>query len=250
MVAMFNNEVFDFTREKNQYPAWMMTQSGSRNLERQAICHAGHSFIMKNLLIAIGAATLLCGCLTSEQPFYEQADILNDDRLIGTYGDPPYHWDIRKADEGKNYDVTVVGVGGDTNIICSMKFTGVLFHFGTNMFLDMLPVIEACDHDPNPHSAPNPGLIEMLQAVTIQPLHMVIEVRPGTNEIQFACLDKSGLRAALKKAPEFFQGGETPGIAGPRMIPDTKRQREFLIKFGSNTNIFTFQTMKKRSSGH
>jgi hypothetical protein len=40
---------------------------------------------MKSAFIAIAAAVLLCGCFTSEKPFYQWDDVVKDDRLVGTY---------------------------------------------------------------------------------------------------------------------------------------------------------------------
>jgi hypothetical protein len=64
---------------------------------------------------------------------------------------------------------------------------------------------------------------------------MVVKVNVGTNGAQFGFVDYSGLRAACKIAPDYFL---KPLDEFPRMIPDTKRQREFLLRFGSDTNIF------------
>ncbi|HUD48137.1 MAG TPA: hypothetical protein VMR33_14995 [Candidatus Baltobacteraceae bacterium] len=201
---------------------------------------------MKYPFIAIAAAVLLCGCFTSEKPFYQQGDIVTDDRLVGTYdGGKPYHWEVRKADEG-SYDVTVVGVG--PNKSCLMEFTGVLFRLGTNQFIDLLPVIKACDHT-SEGTAPALGLIEMLQAATIQPLHLVVKVHIGINEIGVGGLNDQWLQFAKQDAEEFFlnwRGPIPPLPRGPlRMNPDTQLQRAFLVRFGSDTNKFLFETMKR-----
>jgi hypothetical protein len=129
-----------------------------------------------------------------------------------------------------------------------MEFTGVIFRLGTNEFIDLLPVIKARDHTSG-GTAPAPGLIERLQAVTIQPLHLVVKVNIGINEIGVGGLNDQWLQFATQDGEEFFlnwRGPIPPLPRGPlRMNSDTQLQREFLIRFGSDTNKFLFQTMKR-----
>ncbi len=199
---------------------------------------------MRKLLIALVPVTLLCGCFTSEQPFYEASDVVTDDRLIGDYGYKPYHWEIRKGD-WRTYDVAVVGSAS-----CSMKFTGVLFHVGTNTFIDLLPVLEqTCDHS---SAGGTPGLIEILQGATIKTFHMVFKVDIRTNEIAVGGVDNKNLQFTKEEAREYFAncGGpvDHPPGAALRLYPDTKLERQFLLKYGSNTNIFLMQPMKRLAS--
>jgi hypothetical protein len=41
----------------------------------------------KLCLLGIAALLVLSGCLTSPKPFYQESDIIVDDRIVGTYGD-------------------------------------------------------------------------------------------------------------------------------------------------------------------
>ena len=141
-----------------------------------------------------------------------------------------------KLDEKGSYFVTLV-----SEKECTMKFGGVLFQVGTNKFLDLVPMIEACDYIPaNP-----PSLIELLQATTLLRLHLVLKVNPGVKELQFGFIAPDKLQAAVKKGLEYFS---TKTSDFPRMVPDPKRQREFLLRFGNDTNLFRMGTAKKISN--
>jgi len=85
---------------------------------------------MKNSLVAFFAASLLCGCFSSEQPFYQSSDVVSDDRLVGTFifdfYDGHHRWTVNKV-QGGVYNITV-----EQSPDYSMKFEGVLFQVGTN----------------------------------------------------------------------------------------------------------------------
>src|SRR5882724_12066916 len=96
----------------------------------------------KYFLMAIPILLLVSGCLTSQDAFYEENDIVVDDRLVGTYGDKIVNpqsssqFSITKDEDyyhkGRYY-ITITS-GQD----CSMKFAAVSYQIGTNRFLDLL----------------------------------------------------------------------------------------------------------------
>lgn len=190
----------------------------------------------KRCLLATPVLLFLSGCLTSQEPFYQESDIRVDDRLLGNYRDDtdksqtPARFYISPVDTHYlkgHYYVTVASNPG-----CEMKFHAVLFEVGTNRFLDMMPEIEACDH----LAANPPSLIELLKSATLQPLHMAVKVAVGTNGVTLGCASHAALVAAARKFPAYFQPLKPEQF--PRMTADTKRQREFLLRFGGDTNIF------------
>jgi hypothetical protein len=112
----------------------------------------------------------------------------------------------------------------------------------------MLPENEACDRV----AASPPGIIEILQSLTIQPLHMVIKVEVKTNGLTMAFADYQQLVATAKKFPEYFQPPNPKPVENrrdreqfPRMKADMKLQREFLMRFGGDTNVFRTANLKK-----
>lgn len=170
------------------------------------------------------------GCLTSQEPFYQDGDVVVDDRLVGNYQaeNDQTAWHVEKdPDRNNRYLVTLVS---DMKP-CFMRFSGALFQAGTNRFLDLLPILEACDHI----AGGPPSPIEMLEGVAIRPQHMVVKVEASSNGLTCGVMDERGLLAAAKKFPEYFQARPEQL---PRMDPDTKRQREFLLRFGGDTNMF------------
>jgi hypothetical protein len=133
-----------------------------------------------------------------------------------------------------------------------MKFTGVLFHVGTNRFIDLLPVMEAaCDHSSS-GSVPVPGLIEMLRASTIQPMHMVVKVHIGADAIDVGGIEDKYVQFTKEEARAYFMNWSGPVHPSPggafKIYPDTELERQFLLKFGSDTNIFYMQPMKRLAS--
>jgi len=199
----------------------------------------------KLALILLPLVVLFSGCLTSEDPFYEEADVVVDDRLIGTYDEgtnSPSLWMVEKSLDYKGW-YFVNFLSDERQPQCSIRFRGVLFQVGTNRFLDLYPLLKACDYIPaNP-----PSPIELLQGITLQPLHLVVRINPSTNSIQIGVARDEGIRIAMEKSPGLWNTKSTREVA--RMIPDTSKQREFLARHGGDTNIFKlseFWRTKKR----
>jgi len=184
------------------------------------------------ILATIPLLLITAGCLISEDPFYEENDLVEDDRLIGTYGEqtnrPSWYVEKQIAFNG-HYTVTYVDASSPR---CHMTFDGALFQIGTNRFLDLVPTLEACDHV---GGAASP--IEYFQGITLQPLHLLLRISPATNSIQFRIVSEEGRRAALAAAPEMWDTRRPPHLA--KMLPNTSKQRQFLARFGSDTNIFS-----------
>ena len=193
---------------------------------------------MKRLFFSLLAfAVIVTGCLTSEEPFYEKGDMTTDDRLVGAFqvDNEKISWKIqRNVDHPDRYLATLVSdVKG-----CQMRFSAVLFQLGTKRFLDLWPILDSCDDIPGTV----PGPIQAMQSLTLQPLHLVVTLEAFTNGLRFGRVDQPALVAAAKKHPEFFQARLSEV---PRMLPDTAKQREFLLRFGSDTNLFKPADLKR-----
>lgn len=192
------------------------------------------------IILAVAVTLTASGCLTSEESFYQEGDIKVDDRLVGTYRyeKEQTSWVIEKdLDHSDRYFVTLVS---DMKP-CFMRFGAVLFQVGTNRFLDMLPLPEACDRV----AGSPPGAIEILQGITLQPLHLVVRVDVATNGLRYGAIDHPGLQAMARKFPEYFRSAKPEQL--PRMVGDTTKQREFLLRFGGDTNIFKPVEIKRES---
>lgn len=197
---------------------------------------------MRTFLYLLTAALMITtsGCLTSEDAFYQPSDIKVDDRLVGTYGyeKEKSSWLIEKdLDHSDRYFITLFG---DVSRPCNMRFGATLFLVGTNRFLDMLPLPEACDHI----AGSPPSAIEILQSLTLLPLHLVVRVDDvTTNGLRYSVVEERSLQAIAKKNPEYFQSPTSGQL--PRMVTNTQKQREFLLRFGGDTNIFQSAELKR-----
>jgi hypothetical protein len=192
----------------------------------------------KLYLLVVPVLLVLSGCLTSQEPFYQEGDIKVDERLVGTYRyeNEKTSWLIEKdLDQSDRYFVTLLS---DVRP-CTMRFGAILFQVGTNRFLDMLPLPEACDR----LAGGPPSAIEILQGITLRPLHLVVRVDATTNGLRYGAIDQKGLQATATKFPEYFQPLKPEQL--PRVVADTKRQREFLLRFGGDTNIFKSSEVKR-----
>ena len=222
----------------------LMDKVGGRVIEEKCLFISNnqrvwHSLFMnKRIIWLAGLAVILqTGCLTSQDSFFAPEEIRKDDRLDGVFLNgqgKPFLVVTKDADVAGKYSVALFSDKEG----CSFDFSATLFQVGTNRFLDLLPRPQGCDHV----AGSGPGLVEILQAVTLQPLHMAVRVQPGTNSLEFAVVTQEGLQHAAERYPELFVQSEFP-----RMKPNTKNQREFLLKAGGDTNIFKVETVTRRN---
>src|SRR5581483_3867938 len=108
---------------------------------------------------------------------------------------------------------------------CSMRFKGVLFQVGTNHFLDMMPVLESCDHV----AGGPPGPIEIMQSLTLQQLHLVVRVDFTGTGLRCGVVDRQALLTAADRFPQYFQAAKPGRIA--RMVSNPKMEQDFLLRF-------------------
>lgn len=71
---------------------------------------------------------------------------------------------------------------------------------------------------------------------------MVVKVERTADGLMLGSPNDIQLRSLAKKFPEYFQPVRPGQIT--RMVADTKRQREFLVRFGGDTNVFTPKKLK------
>jgi hypothetical protein len=193
---------------------------------------------MKNAprcFIAIPLTLLTVGCLTSEEPFIGAAEhVVQDDALPGMYRFHPAeagsgYWVVARGMEDPHYRITYV-----VDDACFMHFVGMLFQAGTNRFVNMTPSLKACDSH---HPETGPSIMDHLHSLTLKPLHMVVKVCSTTNGPGFSLMTQESFAEARRQAPDVW-APRLPTVPVPRMISDSARQHEFLVKHGGDTNIF------------
>ena len=176
---------------------------------------------------AIVTGSLLAGCVTSEDPFYQASDVTSDSNLPGNYAVPQGTaiWQVR-AEPGKAgyYDISTTNADG------SVQYQAALFKLGTNTFLDLFPTSIGCSGQ-----ATNASDMSFYQKISYQPLHMAVRVVIGTNSVSLGMLIKTG------SALDAIESGiwDTRYYTNtPRMSPNTAAQRTFLSEYGGDTNVF------------
>jgi hypothetical protein len=186
---------------------------------------------IKSCALVLPVVLLISGCLTSERAFYQPQDVVTDERLVGTFRQNGDHetWQIEKStpqlpSASPHYRLTYRNSENQR----TEQYTAVLFQVGTNRFLDLSPLFE--------ESA------SLLHKITSQPLHLVVKVVVETNLLRVAHVSpkaQTGAGVVARQAPHFLDprhsSAEEPMV---RLLPDTAKQREFLMKYGGDSNIF------------
>src|SRR5258708_34217816 len=95
------------------------------------------------ILILLAATYLLTGCLTSPNPFYTDAQVFQDDRILGDYRDPKTQEGAlveRDMDHERRYMIRCFeGKNGRYWI----WYVATLFKFGGVTYLDLYHEVDA-----------------------------------------------------------------------------------------------------------
>jgi hypothetical protein len=194
---------------------------------------------------ALGVALLLVnGCFTSEGPFYEDKQIVQDKRLEGSFENSSMDkkdgtsWDIWPDldNEGK-YHIRV------TDGPATIELLGTLFKLDGRMFMDLFPMSDSGVH----RVGGTATVSEAIHGILFRPVHAVWKVELSTNGIAYSFPTGNGNMAALREAPEL------------RAMYDTNRQvflmpnsptalQKFLARFATNTSVFNYKGELKRKS--
>ena len=202
--------------------------------------------------VLIIASLGLTGCFTSEQPFYEEGQIIQDARIEGRHENyihsPPSKtgegskegsvWTIRSSEgEGKRgkYDVHV----RDKEV--SIKLIGTLFKVEEMVFLDLYPVT-----DSGVRFAPESASIsEVMRLAFYSARHVVWKVE----------LSDTGIRYSL---PAFKNGGFSAGMKASELRPHVtehgiivlpgpaKESQKHLLRFANDESVFNFKGELKK----
>lgn len=191
--------------------------------------------ISRLLPAVVVAALFTTGCLTSDEPFFQGANVIHDPGLIGHYRGHASglegSWKIEPHAGGNAYLVTYTYAKN-----CSLKFIAGLFNAGTNRFLNLMTLPNKLDCQDGHRDLPS--TMEVLQSLMWRPQHMVVKVVSYTNGPAFSIVSEQALIGVARGlAPEMFVL-KYPNITVPKMIGDTAKQYAFLVEHGGNTNLF------------
>lgn len=184
------------------------------------------------------------GCFTSEGPFYEEKQIVQDKRLEGSFENSSMDkkdgtsWDIWPDldNEGK-YHIRVADEPA------TIELLGTLFKLDGRMFMDLFPISDSGVH----RVGGTATVSEAIHGILFRPVHAVWKVELSTNGIAYSFPTGNGNMAALRDAPEL------------KAMYDTNRQvflmpnspilsQKFLARFATNTLVFNYKGELKRRS--
>lgn len=195
---------------------------------------------MKRLLAILLLPFFLTGCLTSTNSFFADGDIIQDDRLVGTYPNEQEEAKFvirRDHDHEGRYDVRIY----DKN--AWIAYVGTVFKIGSVTFLDLYPSGDAgMRRDPG---GP-PTTTELLHTFTFQPLHLVMRISPADTELTYATVDRKGLGALITREPTLrtYIRGESLLLPLP-----TVALKKLLQKYGTRDEIFNTKATLNKIKG-
>ncbi len=179
---------------------------------------------LKLCLLAVAVMLIASGCLTSPNAFYTEADVFQDDRIIGDYT-------VEKAEEGSSvrkdpdhagrYVFQYFEQGRKRRWI---EFTGTLFKVGTNTFVDLLPWNDSfTDHVPG---APPAGL-DIIRNITRQPVHAVVRIAITDKGVAFSLPEKRAVANLVQRNPAFTNYVRDDAIL---LLPQSSKELRALLE--------------------
>jgi hypothetical protein len=191
------------------------------------------------LVIAVVALT---GCFTSTVPFYEDGQVVQDQRIEGTYDSSrdgkkdESVWDIEPSkerdDHGKlqrRYSVTVRD--GDVSI----ELLGTLFRLDKLLFLDLYPVRDCGMRD----GGGVPTVSEVIRSAMYERRHVVWKVEFADTGLTIWFPTENGSARAVMLAPELKRArAEGIEIALPA---STREVQGYLRRFATNSSVFDYR---------
>ena len=132
---------------------------------------------MKNLSLLLLTA-LLCGCISSSEPFYTESSKVKDDRLIGTFTDEKNSTSVTIEEEDEeNYIIKYSLPEGD------VIFSGTLFELGDDTYIDIV-MLSSEFEEGGSRTVPGPG--DFIKRIFMSERHVIlgIEIDEGSIELK------------------------------------------------------------------
>jgi hypothetical protein len=131
------------------------------------------------MVVVLGAAILLAGCVSSLHPLYTPKDVVFDPSLVGVWTEKDSNdtWEFAKSEDNV-YELTYTTEGEPA------KFKAHLVRLGKSTFLDTFPEV------PEPKNT--------FYAMHMVPTHFFMKVRMDKDKLLIAPLDPEWLGKQLK----------------------------------------------------
>lgn len=187
---------------------------------------------------------LLSGCFTSEGPFYEEKQIVQDKRLEGSFENSSMDkkdgtsWDIWPDldNEGK-YHIRI------TDGPATIELLGTLFKLDGRLFMDLFPMSDSGVY----HVGGAVTVSEVVHGIMFRPVHAIWKVELSTNGIAYSFPTGNGNMAALREAPELKAMYDTNRQVF--LMPNSpKVSQKYLTRLATNASVFNYKGELKRKS--
>ena len=204
-------------------------------------------------MATLAAASLcLSGCLTCEEPFYQDGDLIQDDRIVGEYStwpkeDPECSLVVKRQSSGtaeKGKYLVTVQEGKDASI----SFGAALFKYGTNTFMDLMFSSQSGESR-NPGGPP--GTVEFLRAMLPKPHHLLVRVKLTEEGLGFSVTKRDSLITLFNAARVQWERVEWEGADIARLKMKTPEVRKLLERalsegiFPTPTNLAKAKPLAK-----
>jgi len=188
-------------------------------------------------------ATMLSGCFQATNKFYEDSDIITDNRFEGSFepqradNDPSIKCSaLVKLDRHNHYTITVREVDD------WIKLDAVLFKAGTNLFVDLSQLEDNKKHSPKGEFSQ----IEYLRQGTADKNHVAIRFEFKENGLEgHIAIGAPFVRALLKDRTLKTRPVDDHFAV---LLEPTETLRSFLVKIGNDPSVYMQTAMWLRSN--
>lgn len=172
----------------------------------------------------------LSGCLTSTTSFYLPSQVIQDDRLIGTYVDKRagHSWEITKGDRGRGKGTYIAtlrqGEAWSSYILTLFKLDG-------RTYFDLFPENDASIAR-NPGGPPTSSMI--MRYLTNQPLHLISQIKITDQHLEITTINREGLGRLMRMKPEMGVSYDSRWL----LKGTTQQLQKLLREISDNPDIF------------
>ena len=169
------------------------------------------------LMVALGLATLVAGCVPSLHPLYTDEDLVYDPALVGTWTEEESEdtWTFRRVGD-KSYDL-IYTEGG-----VPARFDAHLVQLGESLFLDTYPG--------------EPDIKNDFYLIHLVPAHTFSRIQIEGDILRYAMLDLDWLRRMISEKKVSIAHEQVDG--GVLLTASTTELQEFFIKYADDDKAF------------